>query len=97
MDAGMSWDEVMDAFEALTGLTSDKDINGNTIAGSKKEKVVDAIDAMSITVEQKDALYLAEGYAESGLKDTPWHKETGAYTLPSRDWSKVTELPRIGG
>lgn len=96
--AGMSQQNALTTAEeyinATKGLTADKDENGNSISGSKKDKVVDAIDAMSITVEQKDALYLAEGYAESGLKDTPWH---AIQTLPNRDWSKVTELPRIGG
>ena len=39
----------------------------------EKERKVEAIHALKLTDKQKDALYLAEGYAESGLKDTPWH------------------------
>lgn len=57
------------------GLTADKDENGNSIAGSKKAKVVAVINAMNLTPEEKDYLYLTvEGFAESGLADTPWHK-----------------------
>lgn len=40
---------------------------------TKKEKVVKEIDRMDFTRKQKDTLYLLQGYAESGLKDTPWH------------------------
>ena len=42
------------------------------IPGSKKEKVVELIDGLQLTAEQKDVLYLMY-YAESGLYDTPWH------------------------
>lgn len=44
-----------------------------TISGSKKRKVVEAIDRLNLTVAQKDALYRIQGYEESGLYDTPWH------------------------
>ena len=53
--------------------TSDKDADGKTTT-AKKDKVVAYIDGLKLTKEQKDALYFAMGYAESGLKDTPWHK-----------------------
>ena len=54
-------------------LTSDKDADGKEVKGqTKKDKTLRAIDAMALTAEQKDALYYASGYAESGLKDAPW-------------------------
>ncbi len=55
------------------GLTADKDADGKTIAGSKKEKVIKAIGQMNISSDMKDALYFAYGYAESKLDETPWH------------------------
>ena len=39
---------------------------------SKREQVLDAIDALPLTWKQKDALYLAHGYAESEIWDVPW-------------------------
>lgn len=58
----------------ISNLKSDKDKDGNIIPGSKKEKVVEVIDGLNLTSEQKDFLYLQQNYAESTLGDTPWHK-----------------------
>lgn len=54
-------------------LTADKDANGNTIAGSKKEKVLDAINGMDLSPTEKDFLYLMNGYAAKALNEAPWH------------------------
>lgn len=54
-------------------LESTKDENGETVDGeSKKDKVIALIQEQELTAKQKDALYLALGYAESGLKGLPW-------------------------
>ena len=58
----------------IKDLEGDKDKNGNVIPGSKKEKVVEVIDGLNLTSEQKDFLYLQQRYSEDGLRDTPWHK-----------------------
>lgn len=55
------------------GITSDKDKNGKTISGSRKEKVMAAINSMDISKSEKDALYYAAGYASSTLYEAPWH------------------------
>ena len=39
----------------------------------KKERRMAIIDSLPITSKQKDALYLAEGWAESKLNEAPWH------------------------
>ena len=39
---------------------------------SKRDQVLDFIDSLPLTWHQKDALYLAAGYAESKLWDVPW-------------------------
>ena len=61
-------------FRAVTsGLTADVGEDGKAISGSKKEKVLDAIDEMDVSRSVKDELYYAAGYAESGIKEAPWH------------------------
>ena len=46
----------------------------STITGEgKKERRMEVIHSLPITKEQKDALYLAEGLAESKLYEAPWH------------------------
>lgn len=56
---------------ATEGLTADK-VNGKTVSGSKKAKVMAAIDAMQISNSQKTALYYAAGYKQSTLDEAPW-------------------------
>lgn len=53
-------------------IEADRDEDGKAISGSKRKKVSDVIFKMDLTDEQKDALYLSQGYAQSGLDDTPW-------------------------
>lgn len=40
---------------------------------SKKEDKLEVINSLNITSAQKDALYFANGWAESKLSETPWH------------------------
>lgn len=51
----------------------DLDGDGKTDSGSKKVKILALIDGMALSAAQKDALYRQQGYAESGLRDAPWH------------------------
>ena len=70
--AGVS-DSVYVAYKtAIYGLTADKDAEGNSISGSKKTKVLAAIDALDIPAEEKDKLYFAAGYGASSLNEAPW-------------------------
>ena len=52
---------------------ADTDSEGNTITGSKKQKVLEYIDSLDLKKKEKDEIYLALGYSESELKNTPWH------------------------
>lgn len=45
------------------GLTSDTDKLGNVISGSKRKKVVEAINSLSISTEKKLLLICAKGYS----------------------------------
>lgn len=74
MEEGMTVKQYVQYQKKTAGLEADKDASGKAIPGSKKEKVLAAIDAMPVTDAVKDALYLSEGYGESGLDDAPWHQ-----------------------
>lgn len=69
---GLSVEEYMTYKENVSGITADKDANGNTISGSKKEKVISAINSMDLSPSEKDWLYYLNGYAESTINDVPW-------------------------
>ena len=58
--------------DTTADLTADKDENGNAINGSKKAKVLDAIDKMQLSKKQKDWLYLDAGYSEKDIGKAPW-------------------------
>lgn len=59
--------------DTMADLTADKDENGKAINGSKKAKVLDAIDKMQLNKKQKDWLYLDAGYSEKDIGKAPWN------------------------
>ena len=69
--AGVSVDVYAQFVKNTKGLTDIKDKNGD-VEVSKREQVLDVIDSLPITRKQKDAIYLAAGYAESKIWDVPW-------------------------
>ena len=64
----------MDYWDSTKDITSDKDENGKTINGSKKEKVLNAINDMDLSSTEKDWLYYLNGYSESTIGDAPWRQ-----------------------
>lgn len=60
-NSGVSIEEYVEYRNRKTGYT-------------KRAEVLAIIDGMDLTRKQKDALYRAEGYAESTLEEAPWHK-----------------------
>ena len=59
--------EVLASYYIKTkGISSDVDAQGNTISGSKRAKVVSAINGLGVSVEQRLLLICASGYS---LKD----------------------------
>lgn len=63
---------------ADSGITIDVFVNyRNQVKGitgkNKKEARMAVIDSMNITIAQKDALYYAEGWAQSTIYEAPWH------------------------
>ena len=71
--AGISMKMYLNYKDQTKGITGDKDANGNTVSGSKKAKILAVINSLPITSAQKDALYLANGWASSKLYEAPWH------------------------
>lgn len=69
-NAGVSPAQFVAFKQKTDGFASDK-VNGKTVS-SKKSKVLNAINSMQLTNEQKTALYYAAGYKESTLSDAPW-------------------------
>ena len=89
--AGVTPGQYVEFKRATDGLSADK-INGKAVSGSKKAKVLAAIDAMDITNSQKTALYYAAGYKQSTLDEAPW------YGMPDmvqtdRVWDDI--MPRL--
>lgn len=65
----------LDVFEqyvkGTAGLATIYDKWGDEVQ-SKREQVLEVIDSLPLTWQQKDALYLAAEYAESKIWDVPW-------------------------
>lgn len=77
VDSGMSrkkaYETIRDFNDATADLEADKDENGNPVSGSKKEKVVEAINKLPLSRKQKNLLYLSRGYSEKYLNSLPWN------------------------
>lgn len=81
-------------------MEADRDVNGEVINGSKREKVLKLIDSMELSDYQKDVLYLTEGYSEKTIDDAPWNQseyekyrlKLPKYELPEYEL-KVKPLP----
>ena len=62
-DSGIEIDVYMEYRNAVAGITGE----------NKKAGRMSVINSLPITSAQKDALYLAEGWAASKLYEAPWH------------------------
>jgi len=106
LDAGIELQDTIVYMTSIGSFTADKDENGNSISGSKKEKVVAYIDGLDLTSDQMDLLYLYfGGYKENSLPYTPWHNGNGKYTSGSsgrrrgsrrRSSAKAPKLNTVG-
>ena len=71
--AGINIEVYLSYKEKTSGLQGDKDANGKTISGSKKNKVLAVINSLPITYAQKDALYYMNGWSAKTINEAPWH------------------------
>jgi hypothetical protein len=69
--AGISVDMYAKYINGTKGLADIKDEWGD-VEVSKRDQVLEVIDSLPLTWQQKDALYLAAGYAENKIWDVPW-------------------------
>ena len=69
--AGISLDVFVKYLKGTNGLTTIYDKWGD-VEVSKREQVLEVIDSLPLTWQQKDALYLAHGYSENTIWDVPW-------------------------
>lgn len=67
---GLNMDAYLQYQSATAGIEADKDSKGESIDGTKKRKVLEAINALDVSDEQKDFLVEAAGYKPTVL--TPW-------------------------
>lgn len=72
-EEGISPSTYVQYWSDIKGISADKDENGKSISGSKKQKVMTYIDSLDLTTEQKDYLYRENGWAESSLGEAPWY------------------------
>lgn len=70
VQAGMEMDAYLQMEYATAGIKADRDSKGESIDGTKKRKVMEAINALDVSDEQKDFLVEAAGYKPTVL--TPW-------------------------
>ncbi len=66
-----TWESYKDQGRSVTGTDANGD--GKTDPGSKKKEMLKLIDRLSLSNEQKDALYYYEGWAASTIWEAPWH------------------------
>ena len=69
--AGISLDVFLRYVNGTKGLATKYDDWGD-VELSVRDQVIEVIDSLPLTWQQKDALYLAHGYAESKIWDVPW-------------------------
>lgn len=85
VQAGMKIDAYLQMEYATAGIKADKDSKGESIDGTKKRKVLEEINALDVSDEQKDFLVEAAGYKPTVL--TPWK---------CMDYAKFEQAVRTG-
>lgn len=67
-DMGIDAGTYLEFKAATSDMTADKDAEGNSIPGTKKEKVMDYMDTMGLTQDEYDALLEIAGYKSGNDK-----------------------------
>ena len=93
-DAGVSPKEYVGFKRTTSGISADQDSNGKTVSGSRKKKILQAIDGMNLTRDQKTALYYAAGYKDSTLEEAPWYWDVMPKVSGGAGKGKLTNVAR---
>lgn len=72
-ESGITLKVFEEYYSQVTGMTADKDANGKSITGSKRDKILKLINSLPLSSKQKDVLYYQNNYSAKTLYDTPWH------------------------
>ena len=98
--ADMASDKALETqvqLEISSGITAEQFYQYKVASNgmTKKAEKLQAINSMSLTYAQKDAIYYAEGWAQSTIGQAPWHGGYGGYFgggHSSGDSSEVTRM-----
>ena len=72
-------------------LLSVKDYKGDT----KKERIVEKINAMPVSARQKDAYFYSAGYKSSTLEQTPWHFDMSGWQIDDyKEYGAPAGIPK---
>jgi hypothetical protein len=66
------YDQYVEERAKCTGIDANND--GKADRYSEQDQVIVLIDSLPLTKEQKDALFLSNGWAASSLRRTPWNR-----------------------
>ena len=69
---GIGLRDYVNFVEGKKTIETKRDENG-AIIESSRDQTVALIHSLKLTSDQKDALYILEGYSKNKLEDTPWH------------------------
>ena len=69
---GIGLRDYVNFIEGKKTIETKRDENG-TVIESSRDQTVALIHSLNLTDDQKDALYILEGYSKNKLGDTPWH------------------------
>ena len=73
-DVGMDVDAFVDYRNRRSDCKGvDEDDDGKADNGTVKAEVMELINSLPLTADQKDALYFLNGWSEKTLRDAPWH------------------------
>lgn len=76
-DLGINQDEFMKFAENIGNIKSEKDINGNTISGSKKKAVANYINSLNLSSGEKAILFAKAGYPDKSYKQAIYNYING--------------------
>lgn len=76
-DLGINQDEFMKFAENIGNIKSEKDKNGKTISGSKKQAVFNYIDSLDLKSGEKAILFAKAGYPDKGYRESIYNYING--------------------
>lgn len=98
--ADMASDKVLETqaqLEISSGITAEQFYQYKVASNgmTKKAEKLQAINSMALTYAQKDAIYYAEGWAQSTIGQAPWHGGYGGYFGGGHSSGGSSEVTRM--